>query len=217
MWHADTGATEPVSFKVAEGRTSVSLKLEPWGTVFVVFRTPTKETSVTLPVKTKTKVATLRGPWKVSFQPIRGAPPSITLDKLASWSESSNPGVKYFPGSGTYTQKIDAPPDWFKKRAHLWIDLGDVRNLAEVTVNGRSLGIIWHAPFCVDATAALKPGANDVTIRVTNAWVNRLIGDQQPDSTTKYTFTTVAQYKANSRLQPSGPLRPVELYSIMDM
>jgi hypothetical protein len=69
----------------------------------------------------------------------------------------------------------------------------------------------------VDATAALKPGANEVTIRVTNAWVNRLIGDQQPDSTTKYTFTTVTPYKANSRLQPSGPLRPVELYSIMDM
>jgi hypothetical protein len=73
--------------------------------------------------------------------------------------------------------------------SHVWLDLGDVKNLAEVVVNGKSLGIVWHAPYRVDATAVLKPGANEVSIKVTNAWVNRLIGDQQPDATTKYTFT----------------------------
>ena len=65
----------------------------------------------------------------------------------------------------------------------LWIDLGDVKNLAEVAVNGKSLGIVWHAPYRVDATSELKPGANKVTVKVTNAWVNRLIGDQQPNAT----------------------------------
>ena len=122
--------------------------------------------------------------------------------------------MKYFSGTGTYTKTIQAPADWFKKGAQLWIDLGDVKNLAEVTVNGKSLGIVWHAPYRVDATSALKPGANEVTIKVINAWVNRLIGDQQPDATTKYTFADVKPYKANSPLLPSGLLGPVQLYSI---
>jgi hypothetical protein len=66
----------------------------------------------------------------------------------------------------------------------------------------------------VDATNALKPGANEVTIKVINAWVNRLIGDQQPNAT-KYTFIVVKPYKANSPLQPSGLLGPVEIVRVM--
>jgi beta-galactosidase/beta-glucuronidase len=167
-----------------------------------------------LPVKTEKQLATVDGPWKVSFQPDRGAPPTITLDKLASWSDSQDTGVKYFSGSGTYTKTIDVKADWLKKGSQVWIDLGDVKNLAEVTVNGKPLGIVWHAPYRVDATGALKPGANEVTIKVTNSWVNRLIGDQQPDATTKYTFTAVKPYKAKSPLLPSGLIGPVELYSV---
>jgi hypothetical protein len=153
-------------------------------------------------------LATVDGAWDVSFQPDRGAPASVKFDQLSSWSENADAGVKYFSGTGTYTKTIQASADWFKDGAQLWIDLGDVKNLAEVTVNGRSLGIVWHAPYRVDATAALKPGANEVSIKVTNAWVNRLIGDQQPDAK-KYTFTTVKPYKDNSPLQPSGLLGPV--------
>ena len=98
--------------------------------------------------------------------------------------------------------------------AQVWIDLGDVKNLAEVVVNGKSLGTVWHAPYRVDATSALKPGANEVTIKVTNAWVNRLIGDQQADAKTKYTFADVKPYKATSPLLPSGLLGPVSLISL---
>jgi hypothetical protein len=214
LWRAENGSSEPATFNIADGRTTVPLKLEPWGTVFVVFRKPTKETTFTVPVKTETQVATVEGPWSVSFQPGRGAPASITLDTLSSWSDNQDTGVKYFSGAGTYTRTIDASPDWFKNGAHVWIDLGDVKNLAEVTVNGKSLGIVWHAPFRVDATAGLKPGANEVKIMVINAWVNRLIGDLQPDATTKYTFTTSKPYKADSPLQLSGLLGPVNVYSI---
>ena len=213
LWHAETGKSEPASYKIADGRTTVPLHLEPWGTVFVVFRKPAKATSRTLPKVVETELATVEGAWNVSFQPGRGAPASITLDKLISWSDSTDAGVKYFSGTGTYTKTIQASPDWFKKGAKLWIDLGDVKNLAEVTVNGKPLGIVWHAPYRVDATSALKPGANEVTIKVINAWVNRLIGDQQPDATTKYTFADVKPYKANSPLLPSGLLGPVRVYS----
>jgi len=214
LWYAETGKSGPASYKIADGRTTVPLHFEPWGTVFVVFRKPAKASSLTLPKPAETQLATVDGPWNVSFQPGRGAPASVTLDKLVSWSDSQDKGVKYFSGTATYTRTIQASPDWFKPGTKLWIDLGDVKNLAEVTVNGTSRGIVWHAPYRVDVTSALKPGANQITIKVTNAWVNRLIGDQQPDATKKYTFADVKPYKANSPLLPSGLLGPVRLEQV---
>jgi hypothetical protein len=213
LWHADTGKTEPASFKIADGRTTVPLKLEPWGSVFIVFRKPTSETSRTLPASTEKVLATVEGPWKVSFQPERGAPASVSLNKLSSWSENQDRGVKYFSGMGTYTKTVDVLATWLKSRARVWIDLGEVKNLAEVTVNGKPLGLVWHAPYRVDVTAALKPGANELSIKVTNAWVNRLIGDEQPNAT-KITFADVRPYRANSPLLPSGLMGPVTLYSV---
>jgi hypothetical protein len=209
LWYSETGKIEPATYKIADGRTTVPLHFEPWGTVFVVFRHATTTTSRTLPKIVESQLTTVEGPWNVSFQADRGAPPSTTLDKLISWSDSEDKGVKYFSGTGTYTKTIKASADWFTPNARLWIDLGDVKNLAQVTVNGKSLGVVWHAPYRVDVTGVLKPGANELTIKVTNAWVNRLIGDQQPDATTKYTFADVKPYKATSTLLPSGLLGPV--------
>jgi hypothetical protein len=68
-----------------------------------------------------------------------------------------------------------------------------------------------HSPD--DLTGVLNSGTNEVTVKVTNAWVNRLIGDEQPGTTLKYTFTTMKPYKANSPLLASGLLGPVRLYS----
>jgi hypothetical protein len=213
LWRAETGQSEAASFKIANGRTAVPLKLEPWGTVFVVFRTPTTSTSRTLPEASETLLSTLSGPWSLSFQPDRGAPPAIVLDKLSSWSDNADAGVKYFSGTGTYTKSLDIPADWLKADARIWIDLGDVKNLAEIVVNGQNLGEVWHAPYRIDATAALKPGSNDISIKVTNAWVNRLIGDEQPGAV-KITFADVKPYRAESALLPSGLLGPVTISSI---
>jgi hypothetical protein len=208
LWHAETGKSEAVSYKIADGHTTVPLHLEPWGTVFVVFRHPATVATRTLPKVEESTLATVDGPWKVSFQEQRGAPTVTTLDKLISWSDSADAGVKYFSGTGTYTNTIQAPADWFKPGASLWIDLGDVKNLADVSVNGTSLGVVWHAPYRVDVTKALKPGKNEITVKVVNAWVNRMIGDQQPNAT-KYTFADVTPYSADSPLMPSGLLGPV--------
>jgi hypothetical protein len=211
LWYAETGRVERASYKIADGRTTVPLNFEPWGTVFVVFRKAAAAPSLTIPAKTETELATLTNAWQLAFQAGRGAPASVTLDKLASWSDNADAGVKYFSGTGTYTATIDAPEAWFKPGAHLEIDLGDVNNLAEVTVNGKSLGEVWHKPYRVDATGALHAGANQLTIKVTNAWVNRLIGDQQPGVTEKITFADVKPYKAISPLLPSGLLGPVKI------
>jgi hypothetical protein len=208
LWRAETGTTEPVSFNIEDGRTWVPLHLEAWGTAFVVFRKSTPQTSHLLPEFIENKVLTVTGPWNVAFQPGRGAPTSITMEELSDWSHSDDPGVKYFSGAGMYTKTVQAPPEWFRKGSRLWIDLGDVKNLAEVTVNGKDLGQVWHAPYRVDATSALKTGANEIRIRVVNAWVNRMVGDEQPGAT-KFTFADVKPYKANSPLLPSGLLGPV--------
>jgi hypothetical protein len=208
LWYAETGTSKLVSYKIAEGRTTVPLHLEPWGTVFVVFRKTRKETSFADPKATESKLTTVEGPWTVSFQAGRGAPASVTMDSLASWTDSTDPGVKYFSGIATYTKTIQASEDWFNKGAHIWVDLGDVKNLAEVTVNGKNVGVVWHAPYRVEVTGLLKPGANEISIKVINAWVNRLIGDQQPGAT-KYTFADVKPYRQNSPLLSSGLLGPV--------
>jgi hypothetical protein len=211
LWHPETGRIEPASYLIANGRTTVSLRLNANEAVFVVFRKAATSQSRALPRQVETRIATLDGMWEVSFQPDRGAPAKVTFDKLASWSESADTGVKYFSGTGTYAKTVNAPADWFRAGTRLWLDLGDVKNLAEVAVNGKSLGVVWKTPFRVDVTDALKPGANTVEVRVTNLWVNRLIGDQQPGVTRKYTYTTMPFYKAESPLLPSGLLGPVRL------
>jgi len=212
LWHPDTGQIEPASYQSVNGRTTVQLHLEPWGTMFVVLRRPAESPSRTIPRVVEQPVVTIDGPWDVAFEPGRGAPPQVTFDKLISWPDSADQGVKYFSGSATYTKKLHAPADWFTSGAHLWIDLGQVKNLAEVSANGKPLGIAWKTPYRVDATGALKPGENQIEIKVTNGWANRIIGDRQQNAAKTYTFTSPKFYKADSPLWPSGLLGPVRIF-----
>lgn len=212
LWHADTGKIEPASFRSANGRTTVPLQLEPWGSILVVFRRPAKEASRVLPTITESPIANVEGSWEITFPENRGAPSKIMADQLSSWGDSSNEGVKHFSGTATYTKTIQAAAGWFTPGAQVWIDLGDVKNIAEVSVNGKPLGIVWKKPFRVDVTRALKAGANTVEIKVTNLWVNRMIGDRQPNAAKQYTFTSPTFYKADSPLLPSGLLGPVQIF-----
>ena len=82
-----------------------------------------------------------------------------------------------------------------------------MHELAAVTINGKPVGTAWKEPFRIDVTGALQPGPNKLEIRVTNLWVNRLIGDAQPNAMPKYTFTDIAAYKPDSPLLPSGTHR----------
>ena len=211
IWHAATGRIEPASYRTSGGRTTVPLRLEPFDAVFVVFRGGAAAPSRTLPEKVETRLGVIEGSWELSFQPQRGAPAKITLDRLGSWSHSADAGVKYFSGTAVYTKKIQAPAAWFQSGAQLWLDLGDVKNIAEVTVNGRPLGVVWKTPFRVEVGGALKAGENTLEVKVTNLWVNRIVGDMQPGAAQKYTFTSQQFYRADSPLLPSGLLGPVEI------
>jgi hypothetical protein len=211
FWHADTGSTEPASYYTAEGRTTVPLDLAPWEAVFVVFRSGSSSASRTLPTVVKTPLTSIEGPWQISFPPDLGAPASVTFDQLTDWKENGDEGIKYFSGTATYSKSFEAPQSWLKAGARIWLDLGSVKNLAEVSVNGKPLGVVWKEPFQVDITSAIKPGTNSLQVKVTNGWANRIIGDRQPDTTKTYTFTSPRFYNAHATLWPSGLLGPVQL------
>jgi hypothetical protein len=115
----------------------------------------------------------------VRFPPNLGAPPSITLASLGSLTASADSGVKYFSGTATYARTVQAPARWFTHGRTLLLDLGDVRDLAEVTVDGKALPVVlWKPPYRIDVTGALHPGVNRIEIRVTDEWSNRLLGDR---------------------------------------
>ncbi|MGI4736608.1 MAG: glycosyl hydrolase [Janthinobacterium lividum] len=213
LWYPETGRMEAASYQMANGLTTVTLSLTPNDAVFVVFRTATTQTALALPAATETQLAIVGGSWQVAFQPNRGAPASAAFVRLTSLTENSAAGIKYFSGTAAYTKTITAPAAWFKGKNKLWLDLGEVKNLAQVLVNGQPLGVVWKKPFRVDVTSALKPGANQLEIKVTDSWVNRLIGDAQP-SATKITYTSMPFYQAGDKLLPAGLLGPVQLLSV---
>jgi hypothetical protein len=180
--------------------------------VFVVFE-GAGAGSKTVPARAKTELAGVDGAWKVTFPADLGAPAEAEFPTLASWTENSDTGVKYFSGTATYHKQIDASKEWFKPGARMMLDLGTVKEIAEVEVNGKPVGgIQWKPPFVVDVTGALKPGANEISVKVTNLWPNRMIGDLQPGVTKTYTWTDFKPFKADSPLIESGLLGPVKVW-----
>jgi hypothetical protein len=128
--------------------------------------------------------------------------------------DSAHGLLAYFSGTGAKTKTIPAPAGWFRKGARLWLNLGEVKNTAEVVVNSKPAGVVWKQPFRVDATGVLRQGANRIEIRVTDLWVNRLIGDAQPYAAQKYTYTTQPLYRADSPLLASGWIGPVRVLRV---
>jgi hypothetical protein len=174
------------------------------------------------------------GSWELSFPQGWGAPERITLNKLQSWSENTNAGVKYFSGTATYRKEILIPKKAFDSDQQLWLDLGRVKNFAEVSLNGVDLGILWRPPFRVNITGCARPGQNHLEVKVTNLWPNRLIGDEQlppdcewqgkqlkawpdwltagkPSPTGRLTFTTWHHWTKESALLESGLLGPMTI------
>lgn len=213
IWHPETGKTSPASYTIEGDHTKVQLPLEPRDAVFVVFRSRAIKNSHSLPRPEENILSVIEGGWKVNFQAGRGAPASAEMNQLASWTVNSDPGIRYFSGTGAYFKTINIPGNWQQKGARILVDLGEVKNLAEVIVNGKPAGLVWKQPFRVDITDQLRQGQNQLEIRVTNLWVNRLIGDQQPGVQQKITYTTMPFYKADSPLLPSGLIGPVKLIS----
>ena len=177
----------------------------------------------------------ITGPWEVRFPPGGGAPERVIMEKLVSWSEHPDPGVRSFSGTAAFANKIRVPRAMVGDNQHAYLDLGKVQVMAQVKLNGRDLGILWKSPYVMDVTGVLKAGDNDLEIRVTDLWVNRLIGDEQlpedsdrnadgtlkawpqwvidgkPSPTGRFTFTSWRLWKKSDRLVESGLVGPVTL------
>ena len=209
LWHPETGTSEPVGYRIENGETIVPLSLVEGDALFVVFRKAAAKQSLTLPARPAQTLASLDDGWTVRFQADRGAPASIEMAKLAPLERNAEAGVKYFSGEATYSRSFTLPRG-AKAGQPLWLDLGQVGDLAEVTVNGKPVGAVWHAPYRIDVGKAVKSGSNTIEVKVANLWVNRLVGDAQPGAKA-ITWTAMPTYRADAPLRPSGLIGPVTL------
>ena len=168
---------QPALYSSDAGFTVVPLDLAERESVFVIFRHTATAASRVAPSPKQTTLSELAGPWTVAFPDHSGAPRSVVMPALTSWTSNADDGVKYFSGTATYTKTVQASAAWFRAGEHLYLDLDKVRDVAEVDVNGKPVGIVWAPPYRLDVTAVMKPGANRIEIKVTNEWTNRQIGD----------------------------------------
>jgi len=214
IWRPESGRIEPASYAVDSTRTRVRLPMTEHDAFFVVFRRAMAKDARELPAVTRTTLATVAGPWRVAFAPDLGAPPAIVMPELASWTASADSGVKYFSGTATYTHTVRVPSSWRGRR--ILLSLGDVRDMAEVTVNGVAMPLLWKAPFETDVTGALHSGANRIEIRVTNEWTNRIIGDRvAPPGRTVLAQGGPPPFGARPQIpSPSGLLGPVRFIAV---
>jgi hypothetical protein len=185
IWRSDSGTIEPASYTIADGRTTVPLRMHARESLFVVFRKPTHVSTRSIPAPVETLLGSVAGPWEVAFAPNLGAPARVRFSQLASWTTHADPGVKHFSGTATYTTTFRAPSVNAKNTPRVFLDLGRVGDLAEVALNGRPLGILWKPPYRVDVTAHLARGNNRLEIKVTNQWTNRILGDREAEGSAK--------------------------------
>ena len=232
LWNPETGELSKCSeSRETDERTIVPLSLTPSGSVFVLFR-PSPTPGVTPARQWRETVAkTVEGPWEVAFVNGRGAPERTTFDRLVSWTEHEERDVCYYSGTAIYTKTVEVP-----KADRVVLDLGEVKNLVDVTVNGVTYPTLWKPPFRVDVTDAVK-GRDKAALRlkVTNLWPNRLIGDEElpphapyletgrieaipewvwqgrPSPTGHKAFATWRHWRKGEKLLPSGLLGPVRL------
>jgi len=217
LWMPDTGEILACDFtRDAEGNARVRLSLSPHGSVFVVFR-DVDDLAQTADAPTAPEQGQrIAGPWRLEFPPGWGAPATKTLDRLVSWTGVEDDGVRYFSGVATYRTEFDLSEAQCRAGKRLWLDVGRVRFVAEVYLNGESCGIVWKPPYRVEITNAAKPGANELVVEVANTWSNRLVGDARTEGK-DYCRTNIAKSLTwsvpwkDTPLLESGLLGPVTL------
>jgi hypothetical protein len=220
IWDAVSGRRRPAAaWRQADGRTTVPLQFTPYGSTFVVFR---HRVSTHAAGKGKENypafvpLRALEGPWTVQFDLQWGGPASCEFDALVSWTRRPEEGIKFYSGAATYRKTFDVPKSVARKGRRLWLDLGNVKELAEVRLNGKNLGVLWAFPFRVDVTDALKSADNRLEVDVVNFWPNRIIGDQFLPVEKRFTRTNIRKLTRETPLAESGLLGPVALYAADD-
>lgn len=236
IWDPLTGETRILTeYSIKNGQTSIPISFDKSQSFFVVFDKSgnSANTSVSLQANFPKirKIEKLQGSWDVSFDPKWGGPENITFKKLTDWSMNPNEGIRYYSGRATYFKTFDLPESiQSNKNSEIYLDLGEVKNVARVKLNDTDLGVVWTSPWRVKITDVVKPKRNKLKIEVVNLWGNRMIGDEQlpedgvkhgkwpdwllenkPRKSGRFTFVPRHFYDKNSPLQSSGLLGPVRI------
>ncbi len=213
VWHPQTGEIKPCAdYARVPGGMKLKLRLPPAGSVFVVFSGIAPEAAPTPVAKEDGKTPApleIAGPWEVRFPPNLGAPPARVFDQLVSWTTIPDDGIKYFSGTATYLKEFDLPASMLTDGRRLELDLGQLRNVADVTLNGKPLGILWTPPYTCDVTGLVRSGKNELKIEITNLWANRLVGDAKLPREKR--VTRITQKVPIGGPHESGLLGPVQL------
>jgi len=207
---------DAAAFSQPDERTELPLVLPPEGSLFVVFRRAVPPMVCGLAKSNERQLqtlATIESPWQIDFDPHLGGPASpLRMEKLSSWTDQRDVKVKYYSGTAVYRTTFDlAAKSAINSVRRFWLDLGEVKNVAAVRLNGHSLGTAWTEPFRVEMTEHLRDARNELEIEISNLWPNRLIGDEQLLPDARITKTNITKFNGNSPLLPSGLLGPVRV------
>jgi hypothetical protein len=159
----------------------------------------------------------ITGPWKVCFNSEWGAPDSAEFAELKSWTEYENPGIRNYSGTACYKKNFQIPKDWLGKDKKIYLDLGDLWSLGQVTLNDQPLDIVWKPPYRIDITQTAKAGPNKLEIEITNTWANRLVGDTRLPPEKRFCKTNITYSGTpgvawkNIPLRKSGLFGPVRI------
>ena len=199
LWNATDGSIREADWEQLDGQTQIALELSPYASTFILLRKPATSTGPGIKFHRQETLDSrnVNPSWTINFPAGWGAPTEIKLDSLISWTEHSDAGIRYFSGTATYHGTIDIDRKFLKNtdNCSFVLDLGEVKNIAEVSVNGMSCGdVVWTAPFQVDVTGMLHKGTNNIEIRITNLWANRMIGDEQEPDDARWSDPLVYTY-----------------------
>lgn len=214
LWDPVTGEIRDLpDYREEEGSTIVPLEFLPGQSVFIVFRRDSQwvqhSTGQSNFVEFK-NLQELTGPWRLTFDPRWGGPDAVqTWDTLQDWSRHAVPEIRYYSGKVSYNTTFSI----FEIPQHhrLYLCLGAVNDVAEIKLNGATLGTVWTYPWRIEITPSVRAGLNRVEIVVANQWVNRLIGDTSLKPEERITWSTHNPYSPDSPLLPSGLLGPVTI------
>ena len=217
LWEATTGSTRHLPAYIEKGQTTaVPLKLEPYESVFVVFRKRAENAQSRQVAGNYPKpvlLSDLKGPWSVQFDPkMRGPEQPVIFENLQDWTKSDDERIKYYSGTALYTNKFKLTQ--LAVGENVIIDLGAFTAMAKVTINGQYAGGLWTKPYQLDITKLVKEGENTVRVEVVNTWVNRLIGDSKLPAEQRPTWSPVSPFKPENQLQPSGLFGPVQVLTV---
>jgi hypothetical protein len=207
LWHPVSGEMKEVAYTLKDGRTLLSLTFEPQDAFFIVFKGKAEVDNLTLAPLNLKKESVIEGRWDVTFEDKFGQKKEFIFENLHSWSEDPDLWVKHFSGTAVYRKTFDIVPSSGK----VILDLGHVKNVADIYINGTYVRTLWKAPFHADITEFVKEGSNQLEIRVTNLWVNRLIGDSSSEDSPIRSYTSKKFYTPEDTLLPSGLLGDVKI------